>query len=170
MPFTSIPPSWIQAGKPTKEELFQLISDNMEQFNTDIAALQQTSVVSIFDVKISGFPQNYTSSDVTERLPVFKAPITGSITSVVISLLSTSSSGSASMDIQKSTNNGASWSSILSTPVVLSGTTVGSVSGAVNFVSLAAQQFNQNDMLRITFSSFQVDQGNLHVSIYGEVA
>lgn len=170
MAYISIPSAWIQAGKPTKEELFQRISDNMEQFNTDIAALQQTATISIFDLKISGFPQRYSLASVNERVGVFKAPVSGTITNVSLTLLSNSTSGAVNMDIQKSTNNGASWSSILTTPVTLSSTTAGSTSTTVNFISLASQQFNQNDMLRITFSSFQVDQGQLHISIYGELS
>lgn len=103
-------------------------------------------------------------------MPVFKAPVSGTITSVVMSLLTASTSGTLQLDISKSTDNGANWSPLLSSPVNLTGLTAGSISGAVNFISVATQDFLQNDLLRIEIPGLQVGQGEFSVSIYGEVA
>lgn len=170
MPFLPVPPAWIQAGLPTKEELFQYIVDNQDSFNTDIEALKQTSTIDIINTKISGSIDQYPQIEIDERMPVFKAPVSGTITSVTITLLAVSTSGILQMDIQKSTDNGVNWSTLLTSPVEVTGFTVGSIQGSVNFINSAAQDFNQNDLLRITFPGVQTDQGEFQVSLYGEVS
>jgi len=169
MPFIELPAAWIEAGKPTKEEIFQYIRDNQDSFNTDIEALKQTSTIDIIDVAIGGSIADYSGPEVQSRMPIFKAPISGSITSVVVSLIEPSTGGTLQLDIQKSTDNGANWSDLLSSPVELTGTTPGSISGAVNFINAASQNFTQNDLIRIVITSTQTNQGKFHVSIYGEV-
>lgn len=170
MSFTTIPPSWILAGNPTKEELFQYIKDNQDCFNADIELLKQTSAIDIIDVSIDGFPADYTTSELQEYMPVFRAPVTGTITSVRLALLQASTSGTLQIDLEKSTDNGANWTPLLTTPVAITGTSAGDISGAVNFVNTAAQDFNQNDLIRIVFTGAQVGQGAFHVSVYGELA
>lgn len=170
MAFLGLPLSWIQAGKPTKEEIFQYIRDNQESFNTDIEALKQTSIIDIIDTNVGGSISDYTTDEIQVNMPVFKAPVSGSITSVVMSLLTASTSGTLSVDLQISTDNGANWSDLLTTPVTLTGITPGSISGSVNFINAAAQNFSQNDLIRIRIPTTQVDQGQFHISVYGEVA
>ena len=170
MPFIELPAAWITAGKPTKEEIFEYLRDNQDSFNTDIGALKQTSVIDMIDLSITGNINEHTDTEIQSKMPVFKAPVSGSITSVVLTLLTASTSGVLQLDIQKSTDNGANWSDLLSTPVELTGLTPGSVSGAVNFINVASQDFSQNDLIRIVISGLQVNQGEFHVSIYGELA
>jgi hypothetical protein len=170
MAYDPVLDAWIEAGKPTREEIFRFLKDNQESFNADIEALKQTSVIDIIDSKIAGEISSYTQAEIQERMPVFKAPVTATITSVVVTLLEASTSGTLQVDIQKSTDNGVSWSSLLTSPVEVTGTTAGSLSGAVNFINAAAQDFNQNELLRIAIPGVQVDQGAFHVSIYGELA
>lgn len=170
MAYIAIPDADIEAGKPTKEEIFQRIKANQESFNTDIEALKQTAAIDIIDVHINGKITQYTQSQIQERMPVFKAPVDATITSVVITLLESSTSGTLEVDIQKSTDNGVNWSTLLTSPVEVTGTSVGSLSGAVNFINAAAQNFNQNDLLRIAIPGLQTNQGGFHVSIYGELS
>lgn len=170
MAYDPVLDSWIEAGKPTKEEIFEYLKANQESFNTDIEALKQTSTIDIIDVKISGNIHDYTEAEIQTRMPVFKSPIAGTITSIVVSLLEASSSGTLQVEIEKSTDNGANWSPLLTTPVELTGTTAGSISGAVNFIDAASQDFNQNDLLRITIPGVKTTQGAFHVSVYGELA
>jgi len=165
-----LPPSWIIAGKPTKEEIFDYIRDNQESFNTDIEALKQTSVIDIIDTKIAGKINDYTQAQIQNRMPVFKAPVSATMTSFVVSLLEASTSGTLQVEVEKSTDNGANWSPLLTSPVEVTGTTAGSISGAVNWINAAAQDFAQNDLIRITIPGLQVDQGAFSVSIYGELA
>lgn len=170
MPYVAIPASWIVAGKPTKEEIFQYIRDNQESFNTDIEALKQTAVIDIFDMHVNGDISNYTQAEMNSALPVFKSPVDLTITSVVFTLLEPSTSGTLAIELEVSTDNGVNWSPIFSSPVQLTGTAVGSLSGAVNFVNVAAQSLSQNDLLRININTVQVDQGGFQFSVYGELA
>lgn len=169
MAYDPVLDAWIEAGKPTKEEIFQYLKANQESFNTDIELLKQTSQFDIIDVRISGEINDYTQAEIQKKMPVYKAPVTGTITSVVLTLLESSTSGTLQVDIQKSTDNGVNWNTLLTTPVEITGTTVGSISGAVNFINVAAQEFDQNDLIRIDIPGLQVNQGEFHCSIYGEL-
>lgn len=170
MAYLAVPDAWIQAGLPTKEEIFQYLKDNQESFNTDIEALKQTSVIDVIDTKIGGNINDFTQVEIQRRMPVFKAPVSASMTSFVVTLLEPSTSGTLQVEVEKSTDNGANWSPLLTTPVEVTGTTAGSISGAVNWISAASQDFNQNDLLRITIPGLQSNQGCFQVSIYAELA
>lgn len=159
----------IQAGKPTKEEIFTRIRSNQESFNTDIEALKQTSIIDVFDIKFGGDIESYTEAQVTSRIPVFKAPVDATMVSFVITLLAPSTSGSLEIEIDKSTNNGVTWSPLLNNPVTVSGIVTGSLSGTVDWISIASQSFNQGDLLRLRPTGIQVGQGEFHVSIYAEL-
>ena len=169
MAYTPIPASWIEAGKPTKEEIFQYLRDNQESFNADIEALKQTSRIDILDFSVTGNINDYDTAELLKFIPTFRAPVTGTITQVLLTLLSTSTSGTLQVQIEKSTDNGINLSPLLSSPVEITGTSVGSISGAVAFSSPANQAFAENDLLRIQILGIQVNQGNFHVSIYGEL-
>lgn len=169
MAYNAIPAEWIEAGKPTKEEIFEYLRANQESFNTDIELLKQTSQLDIIDVKIAGNIVDYSQAEIQERMPVFRSPVQGTITSFVVTLLSASVGGTLQVTVEKSTDNGANWNPLLNTPVSVSGTTAGSISGAVNWIDAASQLFNQNDLLRITIPGLQTGQGEFHVSIYGEL-
>lgn len=170
MAYVALTPSDLLAGKAGKEEIFTLIRANQESFNTDIEALKQTSTIDIFDVKYSGSLSQYSSADLTTQSPVFKAPVGATMTSFTMTLLSASTSGTLSLEIDKSTDNGANWTALLSSSVDLTGITIGSISGTVNWVDTPSQSFAQNDLLRIRVTGVQVDQGEFQLSIYGEVS
>lgn len=170
MAYIAIPAAWIEAGKPTKEEIFEYIRANQESFNADIEALKQTSRIDILDFNVVGAVESYTEAEIDSAMPIFRAPVDATITQVLITLLTASTSGNLEIQIEKSIDNGVNWTPLLSTPVTITGTTVGSISGAVSFTSVAAQSFNENDMLRASVEGLQVDQGNFHISIYGELA
>jgi hypothetical protein len=169
MAYDPLTPADLVAGKPTKEEIFTTVRANQEQFNSDIQSLQGTSKVDIFNLKFAGKINQYSSAELATFVPVFKAPIGATIVSFVVTLLSVSTSGTLEVEIDKSTDNGANWTPLLSSSVDLTGTTVGSTSGAVNWVDVPSQSYAQNDLLRIRFTGVQVDQGEFHVSIYGEL-
>lgn len=170
MAYTVIPASDIEVGDPVKKELFDTIRANQEGFNTDIEALKQTSTIDVFDVKFGGNINQYDASEIAARIPVFRAPVSAQMVAFKSVLLTTSTSGSLELDLEISTDEGVSWTPLLNSPVTITGTTTGSVSGAVNWVDVPSQSFAQNDLLRLVVSGIQVDQGEFHVSIYAEVA
>jgi len=167
--YTPINPADIQAGKPTKEEIFDTIRSNQESFNTDIEGLKQVSTVDIFNVLFSGDINNYSLAEVTDRVPVYRAPVGATIVNFKAVLLEASTSGTLELEIEKSTDEGVNWVPLLNSPVTISGTAVGSISGAVDFTSAAAQDFNQGDLLRIKVTGVQVNQGSFHISVSGEL-
>lgn len=170
MAYDAINPSDINAGKAVKEELFTKIRSNQEGFNNDIEALKQTSTIDIFNVKMIGSIEDYSTAELTERLPIFKAPVSATFTSFVVTLLTASIGGTLEIEIDKSTDNGINWSPLLSTPVELTGTTIGSVSGSVSWIDLPSQSFAQNNLIRIRITGVQTGQGDFHLSIYGELS
>jgi len=162
--------SEIAAGEPTKEELFTKIKNNQDEFNTNILLLQGTSKIDVFDFRVAGAIDNYTTGAINSRMPVFKAPVDATFVSFVVTLLTASTSGTLEVEIDKSTDNGVNWTPLLSSPVELTGTTVGSVSGSVSWVDVPSQSFDQNDLIRLRITGVQVDQGEFHVSVYGELS
>ena len=170
MAYTVIPDALIEIGEATKKEIFQTIKDNQESFNTDIEALKQTSTIDVFNLRFSGSIADYTATQLTNRAPTFKAPVGATMTSFVVTLLSASTSGNLEVQLDKSTDNGVNWTPLLTTPVTVTGTTVGSISSTVDWVDTPSQSFDQNDLLRIRITGVQVDQGEFHISIYGEVS
>lgn len=170
MPYVAIPDPLIEIGQPTKKEIFQRIKDNQESFNSDIEALKQTAAVDIFNIRYTGLTQHYSGAEFAATLPTYKAPVGGTITSFIITLLTSSTSGNLEVTIEKSIDNGINWSPLLTAPVTLTGTTIGSVSGAVPWIDIPSQSFNQNDLLRLNINGVQVQQGNFHISVYGELS
>jgi hypothetical protein len=169
MPYVSLNAADIEAGKPTKEEIFQTIKDNEDYLNDAVAALQQASLVDIFNIKFGGDITNYAESEISQRIPVYKAPADTTIVSFVVTLLQASTSGSLEVEIDKSTDDGVNWTPLLNNPVTVTGTTVGSLSGVVDWVDVPSQSFQQGDLLRVRIEGVQVDQGEFHVAIYGEL-
>lgn len=160
----------IQAGKPVKEELFDTIRDNQDDFNTRITATEQTSKIDIFDIGYTGEISQYSAGEIGARTPIFKAPLAAQMVSFIVTLVEASTSGNLEVEIDRSTDNGINWTPLLNNPVTVSGTTVGSISGTVDWVDVPSQSFAQNNLLRIRITGTQVDQGAFHVSVYGELS
>ena len=169
MPYVPLNAADIEAGKPTKEEIFQQIKDNEDYLNSTVASLQQTAIVDVFNIKFGGFISQYDATDILEQVPVYKAPVDGTIVSFVLTLLQASTSGNLEFEIDKSIDNGVNWTPLLNNPVTISGTAVGSLSGAVDWVDVPSQSFEQGDLLRLRITGVQVDQGEFSVSIYAEL-
>ena len=91
-----------------------------------------------------------------------------SIISVIVTLLEASTSGTIELDIEVSTDNGVNWNSVLATTPQVTTSTVGSISSSFSFVS-GGEVLTQNDLYRIQLVQKQVDQGDFHVSVYGDL-
>lgn len=170
MAYTTVPPEWIEAGEPTRKELFERIKDNQDFFDSQIDALTQTSKVSMFNLTLGGSLNQYTVAQINNRMPVYAAPLSAQIVEVKATLLTASTSGTFSFDILKSTNNGVSFNTLLTANVQLTGVAVGSQSGSVNFISALSQEFDQGDLIRINIAGLQANQGKVLLEIYSELA
>lgn len=129
MAYTPINPLWIVPGQPTKTELFERISDNLDDHESRISTVETVSnITNKIDFEILGqykyynqvFPPVSPSSGATldlkigimyERIPI-------AITALACRLIQykAGKAGTSSFDIQYSTNNGASFATIFSTP------------------------------------------------------
>lgn len=169
MAYIPLNPLEIAAGKPTKEEIFDKVHNNMESFHADIEALKQVSTLDMFNIRFSGDITNYSLAEIQARVPVFRAPVAATIVQFKAVLLAAATSGSLSLEIDKSIDEGVSWSPLLNSPVTITGNTTGSISGSVDFINAAAQEFEQGDLLRLRITSIKVGQSNFHVHIYAEL-
>lgn len=170
MAYTALNVADIAAGKPTKEEIFSTIRSNQESFNTDIEALKQTSTIQVFNLKFGGSITQYSESEITQRIPIFRAPVDATIVGFKAVLLTASTSGTLEIELDKSIDEGVNWTALLDTPVEITAATVGSISGVVDWVDVPSQSFEQDDLLRLRITGTQVDQGEFHVVVYGEVS
>lgn len=105
MAYTPLNTADIAAGKPTKEEIFDTIKSNQDSFDTDIEALKQVSTLDMFNVRFSGDIENYSLAEISNRIPVFRAPVAATIVNFKAVLLSVSTSGSLTLEIDKSTED-----------------------------------------------------------------
>lgn len=168
MAYTALDPADIVAGQPTKEEIFTQIRTNQEDFDSRIDLLGESGKFDIIDVNFTGDVGSYSLAQINERCPVYKAPSDGSIISVIVTLLEASTSGTIELDIEVSTDNGVNWNSVLATTPQVTTSTVGSISSSFSFVS-GGEVLTQNDLYRIQLVQKQVDQGDFHVSVYGDL-
>lgn len=168
MAYTAITAADIVASKPTKEEIFQTIRSNQESFNADVENLKAARKFDMFNLMFTGDISNYSAASYVSRIPIYKAPQDAKIVSFVVTLLAVSTSGTITFEIEKSIDDGQNWNTVLTAPVTLTGTTVGSKSGSVSFIT-GAEEFNQNELIRVRITTIQTDQGEFHVSMYGEV-
>lgn len=165
MPYVPLDPADIVAGKPTKEEIFQQIHDNLESLNSSVENLSQTSKFDLFNIKYTGDMENYSLTQLNNKAPVYRASINGEVVEFKAILLEASTSGTLELDIEKSIDNGINWISMLNNPVQVTGATVGSASGAVDWLD---QTFLLGDLIRVSFVNVQVGQGAFALHIFGE--
>jgi len=83
---------------------------------------------------------------------------------------SSTTSGVLSIDLQKSTDNGVTWVTVLSgLPEIPDGTNAtGSESSSVVFAT-GAEDVLQDDLLRVNVSSKKDTQGSFLITVYGEL-
>lgn len=166
MAYNGLTAAEIAAGKATKEEIFSKIKSNQDFFDSEIDGLKGTSNTDVFDIHYSGSISSYELDDINERAPIYKAPIAGTIVSFFVTLLEASTSGTLSIIIEKSTDNGINWTPMTSSPLELTGLTIGSTESTVTW---SDDTIAQNDLVRVIIDSYQVDQGDFHISVYAEL-
>lgn len=177
MAFVTIPTSLIEVGKALKKELFDLIKDNFDDHESRINSIELgANKVEVFNFEVIGFINNYTIAEL-EQIGTHRAPSDFTLTDVTITLLNrdsdvaSSSAGVLSIDVEKSTDDGATWSSVLSgLPEIADGVSAtGSTSGVVGFVT-GGDEIEQNDLLRVNVASKKDTQGSFLITVYGELA
>jgi len=177
MAFLSIPSSWLAVGASLKQQIFTTIKDNFDNHETRIGAIELgASKVNIFNFEVGGYLAHYSTSELV-GIGSFKAYSACTISDVKIILTNTSSSpsssssaGTLSIDLQKSTDNGATWVSMFSTkPSIGAGTSAtGSSSTTYTFVT-GANVLAFGDLVRLDIYSKKTTQGSFLVEVYGDL-
>ncbi len=177
MAFTTIPSSWIEAGKALKKRIFQRISDNFEDHETRINNIESgVSKVEVFNFEVMGFINNYTVSELVQ-IGTHRAPNSYTITEAKLTLMngssgaSSSSAGVLEMDIEKSLDNGVTWNSIfLVRPSIADGVSAtGSESSLITFVP-TGEDISADDLLRVNVTSKKDTQGSFLITVYGDLS
>ena len=177
MAFTVIPTEWLEVGKAIKKRLFTRIKDNLDDHETRIDGLESgANKVEIFNFEVMGFINDYAASELIQ-IGTYRAANDTTITEVKLILMNGSSSpastadGALSIDLQKSSDNGATWNTILSgQPVIEDGVSAsGSESGLVTFI-LGGEDILVDDIIRVNVTSKKDTQGSFLITVYGDIA
>lgn len=178
MAFLSIPSSWLTVGEAIKKQLFLRIKDSLDNHEGRINSLESgANKIDIFNFEVIGYVSYYSSTELV-GLGTFKAPTDMILTEVGITLTNSpstptlsSSSGSLQIDLERSLDNGATWSTILiSRPTIGDGQmNAGEVSGLVSFID-GGEVLNAGDLLRVNVTSKKDTQGAFLITTYGELS
>lgn len=177
MAFVGIPADWIEAGKAIKKRLFTRIKENFDDHETRINAMEGGAAkIEVFNFEVMGYINNYTAAELTQ-IGTFRATIPFTITDAVLTLMNSPSSptsttvGILEIDIEKSTDSGLTWNTILSSrPQIGNGVNAtGSKSGVIVFID-GEEAVAIDDMIRVNISSKKDTQGSFHILVYGEVS
>lgn len=168
MAYVTIPSGDLDVGDPIKKDIMDLIKDNLDDHETRINSIEGGfNKVSVFNGKVANAGL-YTSASTLEGLDVYTAPQAFTLTSAIVTVDVAGTSGTLEIDVQKSTDDGASWATVFSTkPSVAFGAGNNSVSTNAVFsvTSVAA-----GDLLRLDISGFQVPQRAFWVYVIGELS
>ena len=149
MSFTTIPTADIAVGKPTKQELFQTVKDDLDDHETRIISLEagSSNLDPIIFYMIGKYAQLATPKT---GLLYYRVPYALTLTGAVLMIYEDGTSGTLEVDVQKKTGGGA-FATIFSTkPSVAS--TGGDFSTSSNAV-LSTTAIAANDILRLDLTS-----------------
>jgi len=177
MAFESIPDSLISVGKAVKKRLFQITKDNFDDHETRINGLEGgAGKVEVFNFELMGYINDYLAEELVQ-VGTFRAPSDLILTECKITLLNGSSSptstadGALKIDLQKSTDNGVNWFTLLAIqPEIADGTNAtGSESPNVTFLT-GGEDVLQDELLRVNITSKKDTQGSFLITVYGDIA
>jgi len=176
MAFSTISSSLIEVGKSLKKELFDTIKDNFDDHETRINGIELgANKVEVFNFEVIGFINNYTAGELVQ-IGTHRATSDFTLIEAKLTLMnaangsSSTTSGVLSIDLQKSTDNGVTWVTVLSgLPEIPDGTNAtGSESSSVVFAT-GAEDILQDDLLRVNVTSKKDTQGSFLITVYGEL-
>lgn len=176
MAFTEIDSEDIEVGKPTKKKLFTAIKDSLDDHEIRLNSVQESaSKIEVFNFEVFGFINDYSINELSS-IGIFEAPIDFDVTTLTISLqnhpqfLQSTNDGVLGIDLEKSTDNGVTWISILSSlatvPDGISNTGYKSSDALIN---ASNSSLAQGDLIRVSVKSMKNNQGSFNVSVYGEL-
>jgi hypothetical protein len=178
MAFLTIPDSWLTVGEAIKKRLPARIKDNLDDHESRLNAVEQgVNKVSIFNFEVIGYLSNYTAAELI-GISTYRAPQNLIITEVKIVLLNssnttsiTSSAGSLSIDLQRSTDSGATWSSVLiALPTIGDGQYLAGAESTLVSFNTGGEILLQDELLRVSITSKKDSQGSFQILCYGDLS
>lgn len=172
MAFVPINPADVLTGEPVTTDLGQLIKENFDDHESRILALDTLNTVQLFDLTVIR-PQN--AALINRNIPVYRASFALRLTGFSLSFPGMfpgdtfNGTGTLNIQLEKSTDNGSNWSSILSAPITATTQQVGDVITTINY-TLGQDELNAGDMLRFQYvvGSIRAVEPNHHLVILGE--
>lgn len=178
MAFTVIPSSWLNVGEAIKKRLFTRIKDDLDDHETRLNAVEAgINRIDIFNFEVTGYIFNYPAAELV-GVGTYKAPQNIIITEVKVIILnsasspySSSSAGSLKIDLERSTNNGATWATVLSSqPTIGDGSyAAGAESAMVSFIT-NGEILLADQLLRVNVTSKKDSQGSFQIITYGDLS
>lgn len=166
MAYSAITTAEVTAGKATKQEVGVKIKDNFTDHETRIVTLE-TSLTQfepiVFEVKGAHY-----KSSAEDGVAYYHVPTAINITAVTLLIVDDGSSGTTTIDIQKSASGGASFATIFSSkPSVAQGS--GDFTSDAGTLSGSLGNLSNDDELRLDVDAWQVGNFEFKVIIEYEV-
>ena len=184
MSYTALTDADLEVGKPVKKSLFTVIKNNEGDHETRINSLEGgAGKVIAFDFQIVGYVSNYSVSEL-KAVGNHTVPADYTLQELSITLLDSSntfdsggnvaessSAGDLEIDLLKSTDGGATFSSILTTkpniPDGKNGKGTSSNSVGCTAAVFSDTSVDQDDILQIDLTQMKDEQGSFKITCYG---
>lgn len=165
MAYDAILDAEIAVGKPTKKELWDKTQGNLDDHETRINSVETgAAVVNIFQEIFAGLNNLDAEVGNTDNVAAFRVNQSLTITEARITLITSSASGTCTVDVQKGAIG--STSSIFSAKPSFTGTSAGTTATG----SISDNSLSPGDYLVVNFDSIQSYQGRVLLSVIGEVS
>jgi hypothetical protein len=169
MAFLSIPISWLNVGKALKKELFQRISDNLEDHEVRINALSLgASPIEVFNFPIL----NASSAPSFTGLTYYRATSSFTLSTVQLEIFDKGgiSSGIVSVDVKVSNGLGGVFNSVLTVQPSIDFSTASDYDIATGTLDPLYQSVAAGDVLRLDVTSLPiVTLGKFRILVYGNI-
>lgn len=178
MAYITIPESWLTVGEAIKKRLFNRIKDNLDDHETRLDSIEAgINKTVIFDFEVIGYISNYSASDLI-GISTYRAPQNLIITEVKILLLNSSqtptvssSAGTLSIDLERSKDGGATWSTVLvSRPNIGDGRYLSGEESTLVSFNTGGEILELDDLIRVNVTSKKDSQGSFQIVIYGDLS
>lgn len=177
MAYNVIPSSWIDVGKAIKKRMVSRLVANLEDHESRINNIEAgTSKVELFNFEVMGHVDHHPASKLLQ-IGTYKANTDFTITEAKLVLMNntayptSSSTGVLEIDLEKSTDNGLTWNSILQKrPTIEDGvSSTGSESLLIQFVT-GGETINAGETVRVSVTSKKDTQGSFLIYVYGDLS
>lgn len=181
MTYSTLPIGALDVGKPLKRSLLTTIRSNEEDHEERLNSLEQgAGKIMSFDFQLMGHISHYSVSELI-AIGTHTAPAAYNLLDFTVTILdspvvpneTSSSAGALEVDLLKSTDNGATFASIVTTkpkiPDGYSGAGTSSNSTGCIEAVFSDTSVSQDDILRIDMTSMKDTQGTFSIVVYGSL-